>query len=553
LQPDALDLTLLTRTVARQRREIMLNPNRRTELAAFWAAKPPAPQTPNADEASYPDRRGSFSKGLPHNALGEVDPSAYNAMVTAVTTKLQSSFNGIPLGGASDPMGRRLTNPQNGLGVELIGPDPTHLAIPPAPPFASAEIAAEIVENYWMAITRDVHFADYGKDALIQQAATDLDGLGSLYQGPRDGSGAVVPQLLFRGTTPGENVGPYVSQFLLQDCFFGAQQIDQRMQTVVAGKDYMLDFATWLEVQRGFGQPKDMTDPTLRYIRNGRDLGQWVHVDVLYQAYFNAMLILINGGARLDTGHPYRPGGPITKEDAFGSLGGPHLQSLVPEVARRALRAVWYQKWAVHRRLRPEVFAGRVHLQRTGAKDYGINPVVMSGSSVLDQVEAYVEAQTGNSDVYLLPMAFPEGSPIHPAYGAGHATVASACVTVLKAWFDTSQNFAELINPRTGASLSPVVASADGSTRDAYTGPDAAQITVATELNKLAANIGLGRNLAGVHWRSDHTESIKLGEAIAIGTLRDYIGTFNEGWERFYVQKFDGSFVAITGDGEVPQ
>ena len=27
---------------------------------------------------------------------------------------------------------------------------------------------------------------------------------------------------------------------------------------------------------------------------------------------------------------------------------------------------------------------------------------------------------------------------MHPAYGAGHATVAGACVTILKAFFDTS-------------------------------------------------------------------------------------------------------------------
>ena len=38
----------------------------------------------------------------------------------------------------------------------------------------------------------------------------------------------------------------------------------------------------------------------------------------------------------------------------------------------------------------------------------------------------------------LLPVAFQEGSPMHPAYGAGHATVAGACVTILKAFFDTS-------------------------------------------------------------------------------------------------------------------
>ncbi len=33
-----------------------------------------------------------------------------------------------------------------------------------------------------------------------------------------------------------------------------------------------------------------------------------------------------------------------------------------------------------------------------------------------------------------LPMAFQEGSPMHPSYGAGHATVAGACVTILKAY-----------------------------------------------------------------------------------------------------------------------
>ena len=34
-----------------------------------------------------------------------------------------------------------------------------------------------------------------------------------------------------------------------------------------------------------------------------------------------------------------------------------------------------------------------------------------------------------------MPQAFREGSPLHPSYGAGHATVAGACITILKAWF----------------------------------------------------------------------------------------------------------------------
>jgi len=48
-------------------------------------------------------------------------------------------------------------------------------------------------------------------------------------------------------------------------------------------------------------------------------------------------------------------------QDGFGTFGGPHILSLVTEVATRALKAVWYQKWSVRRRLRPEAMAGLVH------------------------------------------------------------------------------------------------------------------------------------------------------------------------------------------------
>jgi hypothetical protein len=149
-------------------------------------------------------------------------------------------------------------------------------------------------------------------------------------------------------------------------------------------------------------------------------------------------------------------------------------------------------------------------------------------------------------------MAFPEGSPIHPAYGAGHATVAGACVTVLKAWFAGTLKFSELINPTTGRHLTPVVASSDGRSLVPYQGPDRDDLTVGGELNKLAMNIGIGRNIAGVYWRSDHTASIELGEKVAIGALRDYMGTFDEPHTQFLLQKFDGSHIKITKDGEQP-
>src|SRR5207237_5747980 len=135
--------------------------------------------------------------------------------------------------------------------------------------------------------------------------------------------------------------GPYMSQFMLSDVPFGAQTIVQKMKTVVPGCDYMTDYATWLAVQRGVGQGPDQFDATPRYIRNGRDLSQWVHVDALYQAYFNACLILLGAKAPFDKNNPYSPS-KSKNQDGFATFGGPHILSLVTEVATRALKAVWF-------------------------------------------------------------------------------------------------------------------------------------------------------------------------------------------------------------------
>ncbi len=521
---------------------------RRVDRAQVWSNQPFAAQSPNGDEDLYPDHRASYSKGLPHNSLGEVDPDGFNALIDALGSGSQADFNDIPLGSTSHPEDEQIlfTNPQGGLAAELVGPNPRQLRMEGPPPFAGTEIAAEIAENYWMALTRDIHFSDYAVgNTLIDQSVVDLNTRSAKHIFPQQ-AGAIIPKTLFRGVHPGDNVGPYVSQFLLQDCYFGTQQIDQKMRTVLSGADYMTSFNDWLSVQNGVNPGGPAHDAVRRYIRNGRDLSEWVHIDVLYQAYFNAMLILLTGGARADTGNPYRSNTQITKEAPFGSFGPPHIAALLPEVATRALHAVWYQKWFVHRRLRPEVFAARVHQQQTGVKDYAIHPDLFSSSAL-----AEVHAKYGS---YLLPMAFREGSPTHPAYGAGHATVAGACTTILKAWFAGAQKFSELIHPITKVNLSPKVASADGLALVDYSGADKDQLTVGGELNKLASNIAIGRNIAGVHYRSDYTESIKLGEEVAIGTLVDYAGVYAEldvGFEGFHLQKFAGIPVLITRDGEM--
>src|SRR5262249_27733774 len=123
------------------------------------------------------------------------------------------------------------------------------------------------------------------------------------------------------------------------------------------------------------------------------------------------------------------------------------------------------------------------------------------------------------------------GCPTHPAYGAGHATVAGACTTVLKAWFD--ENY---VIPN------PVQPSPDGLSLVPYVGPP---LTVGGELNKLATNVAIGSNTAGVHWRSDATGSHKLGEAVALGVLRDQRGCYNEVFGGFSLTKFDGTTITI--------
>jgi membrane-associated phospholipid phosphatase len=485
----------------------------REQAARRELLSPAADHPDNGDEARYPEKIGSYSKGLPHNRLGEVDLQAYRSLVAALNSGKSLDFENIIMGG-----GTKLTNPQAGLAFEMEGPDSHALIQRPAPAFSSAEEASEIAENYWMAMSRDIPFADYETSPLVQDAARDLSRF-SDFKGPKAG-GQVTSKNLFRGNTPGDLAGPYISQFLWMDTPFGAERVDRKMTTTLPQLDYMTSYDTWLAVQNGAAAGAGSFDTVPHYIRNGRDLAQWVHIDVLFQAYFNAFLILSQMHAALDLGNPYNES---RTQIGFGTLGSPYMASVLCAIARPALKAVWYQKWFVHRRLRPEVFAGRIHNHFTGAKRYPIHSDILN-SPVLPLLSR-------KYGTVLLPMAFPEGSPTHPSYGAGHATVAGACVTVLKAFFDES-----FVIP------SPVEASSDGLSIRPYSGPS---LTVGGELNKLAANVAFGRNIAGVHWRSDAMESLKLGEEVAIRYLREEHSCLNERYQGISLTRFDGTTVTI--------
>lgn len=468
-------------------------------------------QPTNGDDERYADYLASYSKALPHNDRGEVFPVAYETLLAAL--RGEADYAQIPLGGDM-----RLANPQAALAYQLEGPDSHDFVIAAPPTFESQEIAGELLELYWQALARDVPFSDYGQEEITATAVSDLIHF-PYFADWGDNR-------LFRGETPSDLIGPYISQFLTLPVPYGATKIEQMYRVSQAGDDYMTDYTEWLRCQNGvLANVTNQWDTQPRYLRSGRDLGEYVHQDFSYQAYLNAALLLNSlGQPALNKTNPYKT---LANQGGFATLGGPDILSLVAQVATLALKAAWAQKWLFHRRLRPEMFAGRFHQQWQGAVTYPIHAQLAE-----TQVTEYLLKQRGN---LLLPQAYPEGCPAHPAYPAGHAAIAGACVTILKAFYDET-----FIIPN------PQFADRDGLKLLPYKNNEA--LTVGNELNKLAANMALGRDFAGVHWRSDGIQGLFLGEAVALGLLGDVVFTYAETQNGFELTRFDGSTVTIQGN-----
>ena len=165
-------------------------------------------------------------------------------------------------------------------------------------------------------------------------------------------------------------------------------------------------------------------------------------------------------------------------------------------------------------------------------KEYPLHPDVRKSTAVANVFSTYGS--------YFLPQAYPEAGPQHPSYPSGHATMAGACATILKAAFDGAVQFNTLPDGEI------VMAQPDGGGVMDYPGPDKDQITINGEINKIASNIALGRDFAGIHWRSDAQEGLRLGEAVALSVLRDQSGNYvGEEFEGFTITKFDGTTITV--------
>lgn len=662
---------------------------------------------------------------------------------------------------------RAWESPLSGHIYELEGPDSDAVAMPPAPKLGSAELTAEMAEIYMMALCRDIPFEKIEDGSGSIELEIDgnktpvmvtemLEQLNLLQWNNRSDGAAgenfdsvlsarerarreahfefstdnycnstkgdnLTLKTLFRGSTPGSQVGPYISQFFLigtpdrdqsstndtarttllnfsstaldvelnaqprpgrtsppgfvrmlrsletnttadaapenrrsiaagsrdtdvrnlavRDGFiaYGQQLINQRILPQVNGKDYLSDWASWIDVQNGanlrnrdeFGFNNAIGEPKLapfgRFIHSPRDLATFVHYDQLYQAYHNAMLILLGLGASTDHGLPENKDHPT--RNAFATFGDPHILTLLPEVATRALKAVRRQKFQTHLRARPEALGGVLSLashdtenSRLGnafdpanlmleeLKTTSLPKWIKAHNSLINKdVDAAAKGWIGDDINLLLSQAFPEGSPVHGSYGAGHATVAGACTTVLKAFFEMYDvNFkpeditldeiiriapTDLFNTKqhdratdlrdilpTGekhyfvttdletpekkceitikkpdgteekkTELEPA-AIYPGSALKAWANPHNEVLTIEGELDKLAANVSIGRNFAGVHYYTDYYESLRMGERIAVGMLQEQMLTYREPISMRFTS-FDGDKVMITGSG----
>ncbi|MFZ1134602.1 MAG: vanadium-dependent haloperoxidase [Candidatus Korobacteraceae bacterium] len=497
----------------------------------------------NGDETLYADKSGTYTKCLKQKSYGVVDPNAFQLFRTAL-----GSADGSIAGTADFEVagllgsGRKLNGPLGAFALTLVGADSQHFGVPlvpPAPKLASAEYATELVELYWASLLRDVPFTSYETNATAIAAANELTQLAATYAGPTD-NGKVTPRLLFRGGLTlagrkgknpvtyfaGEDVGPYVSQLCIWPTSLGAQSIDQKMQTYIAGTDYLTDLNAWQAVQNGATPSiSDVPDQQRRYLHDGRGFSAFTHVDELYQAYLMAYLVLDTLGIKSNPSSPYNS---FKNQQPFGTFGGPDIAATLGAVARTAINAVWYQKWIVHLRHRPESGGGIVHLMKTGlgATDGKVDPLVLNSAAL--------QLSYMRNGSYLLSQAFPEGSPAHPAYPTGHGTVAGACITVLKFFYD-----GDAVVPN------PMIPSADGLSLEPYNGADSGQMTVNGELHKLAHNISFGHGIhAGIHWRSDTDYSILLGEAVALSFLQDQAFTYEEDFA-VALTKLDGTSVTI--------
>lgn len=410
------------------------------------------------DIYSVKDYVAVFSKALSHNNEGIVDVNQIELFLQALETGNPKYIEKLELPGTM-----KLVDPLAFTNIELYCKNIATFSIENSPPpFRSLRMGSEIIELYEMYLCRDIKFQDFDKSQNIKYAVNSLNKFNN----------QVNSSNIFRSSIVGSNIGPYVSQFLYLPFKYGAMSIDQACYYPKSGSDYLTTIPEYITCQNGkIPRPSIPLGQDKTYISTMRDLAEFVHNDQMCQAFFNAQLIIqaldVPYNANLNTSN---------NVSHFVSLGSADITDLMHQASRLALRAAWLRKILLLR-VRPENYAFEINRAKYGL-NYGINSEILKSETL-----SRVFDRSGN---YLLPTSYAEGSPINPSWPSGHAAIAGAAVTILKAFYDGNWTFPN-----------PVIGD------DEILEPVLNQLTLNDELNKLAANMCYGRNMAGIHYRSD--------------------------------------------------
>ncbi len=527
----------------------------------------------NRDEKKIPCYQAMYSKGLEHDPktglLTKNGQRNYELLLKAIASGEQNDYNALALAQGSV---RKLTNPQASAAFSFEGIDSSLTQLPLFPSISSKKGAAQLTEIYLLALARDVAFEDYGTgkktdqdhggDSITLMAAHILNDYDSAFEGPLNAKYKVDSSTLFRGNVAGTLVGPYVSQFLFQPMSIpeatfppavGFANLPQdifkieQLYPIARDRNFGISVSDYSTIQNGqIPEPYEKDDyksHSKRYITTGRDLASIVHFDYPYEWAYNALRILY---ALRFPGSPANPyvNGSMPHEDPFATLGFVDVSAMVGAVCSAAGKAAWAHKWRAQRVLRPEEYANLVYLgkKRDTECTYVAKELFKchGGIDLLKWVERANKHQ--GAATCLMPLAYPEGSPLHPSYPSGHATFAGAYITILKAMFNDTALFSSVLapvkpDPKDPSKLIPL----------SNEGED--QMTIGGELNKLASNIAFGRNFAGIHYRADADYGMRLGEYIAITYLQDHACCYCEHtFKGFELTTLDGIRIRITGE-----
>lgn len=240
------------------------------------------------------------------------------------------------------------------------------------------------------------------------------------------------------------------------------------------------------------GQVSEQQQLDLHHQWTGRALASLVHQDQPYLIPLFVACQLLSAGAPLSTRFP-----AMIAEAPFVTAGGAlALQCALATVTEQAMRSCWAVKFK-HGRERPE------RLWREGVQG-NLHPDFL-------KIGGWLVEQTGD----YLPMTYAEGSPLHPDYPSGHATIAGACAGILLAWF------------------------ADGPL-------PALEITsVHDEIRQMMWALAVGRSWAGIHSRSSLLTGLQLGMSHSISFLRNLKARTPEPLGAASFAAFDGTVLTV--------